>query len=113
MDFSTKSGLESSQKLHKFQDTPVDTCCCSLSAETSLHYLLHCPNFINHRHGLFQVLNPIIFANNNNRFIDDNSLVYLLLYGNVKLQFHENPTILKATIDFIKKTHPVFLTQCV
>ena len=97
------SPLKSHKKSHKFHDTPANTCCCTLSAETSLHYLLHCPNFINHRHDLFQVLNPIIFANNI-RFIDDNSLVYLLLYGHEKFQFHENQTILKATINFIKKS---------
>ena len=95
------SSLKSHKKSHNFQDTPDDTCCCTLSAETSHHYLLHCPNFINHRLDLFQVLNPIIFANNM-RFIDDNSLVHLLLYGHEKLKFHENQTIITATINFIK-----------
>ena len=97
------SPLKSHKKSHNFQDTPDDTCRCTLSAETSEHYLLHCPNFINYRDELFQVLNPIMFANNM-RFLDDKNLVYLLLYGHVKLKPRENQSILKATINFIKKT---------
>ena len=72
-------------------------------AETSHHYLLHCPDFTNHRNVLFQVLNPVMFANNM-RFLDDQSLVHLLLYGHEKLKLHENRNILKATINFIKGT---------
>ena len=94
------SSLKSHKKSHNFQDTPDDTCRCTLSPETSQHYFLHCPDFINHRHELFQIINPIMFANNM-RFLDDNNLVHLLLYGHEKLEFHENKSILKATINFI------------
>ena len=73
------SALKSHKKSHNFQDTPDDTCHCTLSAETSHHYLLHCPNFINHRNDLVQAINPVMFANNIH-FRDDQSLVHLLFF---------------------------------
>ena len=97
------SSLKSHKMNHNFQDTPNDTCNCSLNAETSHHFLLHCPNYINQRQELFHVLNPIMLVNNMHVF-DDNNLIQLLLYGHVKLKFHENQRILKSTINFIRKT---------
>ena len=97
------SPLKSHKNAHNFQDTPDDTCRCSLSAETSQHYFLHCPDFIYHRQILFQILNPIMFVNNMH-FLDDMNLVQLLLYGHEKLKRHENHSILNATINFIKTT---------
>ena len=97
------SPLKSHKKLHNFKDTPDDTCLCSLNAETSQHYLLHCPNFFEYRNKLFQILNPILLANNM-RFLEDKVLLHLLLYANEKFKFHENLCILKASIRFIKKT---------
>ena len=41
---------------------------------------------------------------NNIRFLDDQSLVHLLLYGHEKLKICENRIILKATINYIKET---------
>ena len=79
------------------------TCQCTEDAETSDHFLLHCPNFIEHRRKLFETLNPILLVNNL-RDLDDKNLVLLLLYGNKKFKFHENQSILKATINFIRKT---------
>ena len=97
------SPLKSHKNSHNFQDTPDDTCRCTLSAETSQHYFLHCPDFIYHRQILFQILNPIMFVNNMH-FLDDTNLVQLLLYGHEKLKRHENQSILTATINFIKTT---------
>ena len=106
------SPLKSHKKNHKFQDTPDDTCQCAENAETSHHFLLHCPNFIEHRRKLFETLNPIMLENNLH-FIDDKNLVHLLLYVPIcsymflysyKFKLHENQSILKATINFIRKT---------
>ena len=101
------SPLKSHKKSHNFKDTPDDICHCALSAETSHHYLLHCPNFINHRNDLFLALNPIMIANNIH-LRDEQSLVHLLLYGHEKLKLHENKYILNATINFIKETARLF-----
>jgi len=103
------SPLKSHKKAHKFQDTPNDTCCCAQQAstrdipETSGHFLLHCPNFTDHRNELFNILNPILQANDM-RFIEDDKFVHLLLYGKEEFKFEENQSILKATINFIKNT---------
>ena len=45
-----------------------------------------------------------MLVNNLPFIIDDKNLVHLLLYGNEKFKLHENQSILKATINFIKKT---------
>ena len=58
------SPLKSHKKNHRFQDTPDDTCQCTENAETSHHFLLHCPTFIEHRRKLFETLNPIMLENN-------------------------------------------------
>ena len=95
------SPFNSHKKHHKFQDTPDDTCQCGENAETSSHFLLHCPNFIEARRKLFDILNPIIL---DLPFIDDKNLVQLLLYGDKKFKFHENQSILQVTINFIRET---------
>ena len=57
------------------------------------------------RRKLFDILNPIIL---DLPFIDDKNLVQLLLYGDKKFKFHENQSILKATINFIRETSRFF-----
>ena len=97
------SPLKSHKKRHNFQDTPDDTCHCTGDAETSHHFLLHCPTFIEHRRNLFETINPIILKNSLH-ILDDNDMVHLLLYGNDTFKLEENQSILKATIDFIRKS---------
>ena len=46
----------------------------------------------------------LIMWKNNLRFVDDEDLVHLLLYGNGTFKLDENQGILKATINFIRKT---------
>ena len=95
------SQLRSHKNAHNFQDTPDDICCCTLNSETTAHYLLHCPNFIEQRRELFQTLNPFL---TNMRFLDDENVVRLLLYGDDIFDSQTNQSILKATLAFIKRT---------
>ena len=97
------SPLKSHKKSHNFQDTPDDLCACLLNVETTQHFLLKCPNYNEHRHHLFQIINPVLLVNDINHQ-DDCDLVRLLLYGHEKFNFHENQILLKATINFIAKT---------
>ena len=97
------SPLKSHKRSHNFQDTPVDTCNCKLNAETTEHFIFHCPFYTEQRRILLQILNPILFANDL-RFLDDKGLLHLLLYGDVKFDYQTNQTILKATINFIKNS---------
>ena len=95
------SPLKSHKKNHNFQDTPTDTCQCTMDAETTRHFLLKCPIYDEYRDDLHQTLNPILMANNMHN-LNDNNLERLLLYGHEKFKLHENQSILKATIHFIK-----------
>ena len=99
------SPLKSHKKNHKFKDSSDDTCSCPLrTSETSEHFFFHCPNFIVHRQELFQSLNHIMLAHDMRLQDDDIGFLRLLLYGNVSFTHHENQTILKATINFVRKT---------
>ena len=97
------SPLKSHKISHNFQDTTDDLCGCSLNAETTLHFLLKCPNYNIQRNILFQIVNPILTLYNLNN-INDVELVRVLLYGDIKFKFHENQSLLKETINFIDKT---------
>ena len=96
------SPLKNHKKSHNFIDTPNDLCECTHHSETTQHYLLHCNNYIDQRRVLFNTLNPLLGANNM-RFLDDNSLISLLLYGIKTLDDPTNRSILNATILYIKK----------
>ena len=98
------SPLKSHKKSHNFQDIPDDSCACSLNVETTQHFLLQYPSYNEHRHLLFQTLNPILLANDINHR-NDCELVRLLLYGNEKLKFHVNHLLLKVTMNFIGKLY--------
>ena len=74
------------------------------TAETTSHFLLHCPYFTIHRRTLFGTVNPIL-RTYNIRFLVDNLFEYLLLYGDEKFKLEENQNILKATINFIRNTN--------
>ena len=97
------SPLKSHKMNHNFKDTLNDTCQCKRSGETSHHFFLHCSLYIDQRRALFQTLNPIMEAKNL-QFVDDKALVNLLLYGHDNFSDDENHDILKATINFIRKT---------
>ena len=97
------SPLKAHKKLHKFTDTPDDTCQCSLNAETTQHFLLKCPNFRVNRQILLDKINPILLLNDLHDF-GDCQMVHFLLYGHTKLNFIENQVVLKATMKFIEKT---------
>ena len=104
------SPLKSHKSAHGFINTPSMTCNCTLNtAETTSHFLLHCQYFVNHRRVLFSILNPILFKYNM-VFLEDDSLVNLLLYGDKKFQLVDNQVILKATIDYIRNSSRFSLT---
>ena len=98
------SPLKSHKRAHKFDDTPNEICSCTLNtAETTSHFLLLCPNLVNHRKDLFAVVNPILLKYKR-RFLEDNGLVHLLLYGDDEFKLEDNQNILKATINFIRNS---------
>ena len=97
------SPLKAHKKRHRFNDTPDDTCQCSLGSETTLHFLLKCPIFRVNRQQLLEKLNTILLLNDLANLSSSN-MVHLLLYGHEKTSFNENQVILKETIKFIEKS---------
>ena len=73
------------------------------TAETTCPFLINCPIFVNPRQILFATINPILLKYTT-RFVEDNSLVKLLLYGDEMFKLEDNQNILKATIEFIRDT---------
>ena len=96
------SPLRYHKKRHNFQETPVDKCKCSLSAETTDYFLLHCNIYTEARFLMFQKVNPVLEANNLN--LPDLNLVNLLLYGSDALSCDTNRAILSATLEFIRNS---------
>ena len=100
---SLRLGL-SHLRFHKFkqsfQDTLNPICNCG-TVETTVHYLLHCPNFSNERLIFFNKLRSIdanILSN------DDSNISKVLLYGNHSFNDEKNTSILTASIEYIIST---------
>ena len=62
---------------HRFQDTSNSICTCG-TVETTVHYLLHCPNFSDERLIFFNKLRSI---DANILSQDDSNISKVLLYG--------------------------------
>ena len=84
---------------HSFQDTLNPPCNCGMDVESSTHFLLQCPSYINERCTLMSNLNRT------NPQISQTSLQLLtntLLFGNSSYSDKTNTHILNATIDYIQ-----------
>ena len=72
-------------------------CNCG-TVETTVHYLLHCPNFSNERlifFNKFRSIDANILSN------DDSNISKVLLYGNHSFNDEKNTSILTASIEYI------------
>ena len=86
---------------HSFQDKLNPLCNCGMDVESSTHFLLQCPSYINKRCTLMSILNRI------NSQIFQTSLKLLtntLLFGNSSYSDKTSTHILNATIDYIQLT---------
>ena len=84
---------------HDFRDTISDICHCQTHPETTDHFLLHCDRFIEARHDMFEVVNPILIKNNL-RLPNNTQLVKLLL----NLCEADNISVISGTLNFIHKS---------
>ena len=86
---------------HGFQDTLNPLCSCGNNVESTEHFLLHCPQFVNQRSTLLSTL-----GNFKSSLLENTSkvLTQILLFGNKSLSPSDNSKILRATIDFILST---------
>ena len=72
---------------------------CSLEAEDTLHYLLHCHYFNQHR---LDLMNSVKSVLDNFESLSDNIKKEILLYGDSRLDNNKNKFILEATLNYIK-----------
>ena len=86
---------------HSFQNTLNRLCNCGMDVESSTHFLLQCPSYINEKCTLMSNLNRI------NPQISQTSLQLLtntLLFGNLSYSDKTNTHIFNAAIDYIQLT---------
>ena len=86
---------------HSFQDTLNPICNCGEDIETTSHYLLHCPDYLQERKTLLNTIScifPNIFDFNNDQ------LTEVLLYGKEDLDNINNTSMLNATINYLIET---------
>ena len=79
---------------HNFQDTLNPLCNCGLEVETTVHFFLHCHNFIAERETLLSRINDV---DNNIRNKSDKDLTQILLFGDQNLNEEMNTVILNSS----------------
>ena len=86
---------------HGFQDMLNPLCSCGNDVESTEHFLLHCPQFVNERRTLLSIL-----GNFNYSLLENTSkvLTQTLLFENTSLSLSDNSQVLSSTIDFILST---------
>ena len=89
---------------HNFQDCVICSCVicsCSQEIETWTHFLLHCSNYHCARQTLFKKINKI---DSTTLRQTDQVTTKLLPFGNEKVKFALNKSVLTSTIEFIQST---------
>ena len=86
---------------HNFLDTINPLCSCSVEIESTKHYLLRCPFYIDIRRTLLDNIVEVIGSISN---LAENELIELLLYGNGIYSIETNTAILKRTIVYLKSS---------
>ena len=83
---------------HSFQDTINPLCNCDQDIESSTHFFLHCPFFINERRTLLSTIHSLDI-----KLLDctDYEPTQTLLFGNISQISSNNYKIIKAFIDYI------------
>ena len=78
------SPLRAHKFRHNFRDTPNELCICQSGIESTIHFLLHCPMFDDHREVLMDIVEPIVHGLSN--ISDETSMSNILLYGSKALK---------------------------
>ena len=95
------SHLRERKLKHSYQDCPSPLCFCGNEIETSTHYLLHCPAYINER---MTILIKIKSINCSILELSDAVVTKIFLFGDNTLSDSSNTLILNSTIDYIIST---------
>ena len=90
--------LNENKLRHNFADCVNSLLSCSIKPEITLHFFLHCRNFVNIKRKLFakvKLLDEILFQ------LNEESLLTELLFGSKIYNKQVNLLILNASIDYI------------
>ena len=92
------SHLRERKLKNSFQDTINPLCNCGQDIESSTHFFLHCPFFINERRTLLSTIRSL-----DSKLLDctDYDLTQALLFGNTSQISSNNFKIINASIDYI------------
>ena len=96
------SPLRAHKFRHNFRDTPNDLCVCQSGIESTIHFLLHCPIYDDHREVLMNIVQPIVHGLSN--ISNDKIMSNILLYGSKALNPIQNKEILNATLVYVQTT---------
>ena len=87
---------------HRFRNNFLDTinplCTSGSDIETTLHFLLYCPNFMKYKNTLLSKLSEI---NSDLITCNDLALIETFIFGDSSFNQHDNSKILYATTAFI------------
>ena len=83
---------------HNFADCVNPLCSCSIKLETTIHFFLHCRNFLNIRRKLFEKIKPL---DKTLLQLNDESLLTVLLFGSKICNEQVNVQTLNASIHYI------------
>ena len=83
---------------HNFLDNINPLCSCASDTETTLHFLLYYPNFMECRNTLLSEISEI---NSDVITRTDSALIETLLFGDNSFNQHDNSRIVDAAIAFI------------
>ena len=83
---------------HNFADCVNPLCFCSIKSETTLHFSLHCRNFLKIRRKLFH---KIKLQDETLLQLNDESLLKVLTFGSKIYNEQVNVQILNASVDYI------------
>ena len=86
---------------HNFQDCLNPLCSCSLQTEDTIHYLLHCHHFSQHR---IDLINRVKYIFEGFDSLSDISKKDLLFYGDPRFDINKSKFILQATLFYVKST---------
>ena len=95
------SPLQEHKFRHCFQDTLNPLCECAKDIESTMHFFLHCTNFLVPRQTLLQKIRNI---DNNILSQSETQLTQTLLYGNQNYHPSINRLIINSTIEYIIST---------
>ena len=95
------SHLKEHKFRHNFQDSIDPMCNCGSGIETTVHFLLHCPNYNPQRQTLFDKIATI-----DDNIVKENEDIFVnvLLFGKPNIEDCLNKEVPNATIEFILST---------